>query len=184
MAPPRPSPLWCKPVLAQLVDEAIRGQREEVREVRAGHHLPENLRGFRKLFRVTEDYHGNKFFVRRGRWRGHFYQLTADLIMLEHRPDYARATYNAIPAFRNRLRETGEEDSDAVELIAESLQHLPMYILYGWETGIYNEFRHLQSRGLSKAQLMELVLFAQLQAGIRGLQHVYNAVGKYLPQGP
>jgi alkylhydroperoxidase/carboxymuconolactone decarboxylase family protein YurZ len=56
-----------------------------------------------------------------------------------------------------------------------------MYILYGWETGIYNEFRHLQSRGLSKAQLMELVMFAQLQAGIRGLQHVYNAVGRYLP---
>jgi hypothetical protein len=56
-----------------------------------------------------------------------------------------------------------------------------MYILYGWETGIYNEFRHLQSRGLSKAQLMELVLFAQLQAGMRGLQHVYNAVGRYLP---
>src|SRR5579859_1762142 len=56
-----------------------------------------------------------------------------------------------------------------------------MYILYGWETGIYNEFRHLQSRGLSKAKLMELVLFAQLQAGMRGLQLVYNAVGRYLP---
>src|SRR6202011_4670701 len=45
----------------------------------------------------------------------------------------------------------------------------------------YNEFRHLQSRGLSKAQLMELVMFAQQQSGIRGLQLVYNAVGKYLP---
>jgi len=53
--------------------------------------------------------------------------------------------------------------------------------LYGWETGIYNEFRHLQSRGLTKAQLMELVMFAQMQAGMRGLQHVYNAVGRYLP---
>src|SRR4029077_20293276 len=62
-----------------------------------------------------------------------------------------------------------------------SFQHLPMYILYGWETGIYNEFRHLQSRGLSKAQLLELVMFAQLQSGMRGLQLVYNAVGKYLP---
>ena len=127
--------------------------------------------------------------VRRGRWRGHFYQLTADLIMLEHRPDYARAFYDAIPAFRNRLRETGEEDSDAVELIAESLQHLPMYILYGWETGIYNEFRHLRFRGLTKAQLMELVMFAQLQAGMRGLQLVYNSVSRFLvdlpdPEGP
>jgi hypothetical protein len=127
--------------------------------------------------------------VRRGRWRGHFYQLTADLIMLEHRPDYARAFYDTIPSFRNRLRETGEEDSDAVELIAESLQHLPMYILYGWETGIYNEFRHLRFRGLSKAQLMELVMFAQLQAGMRGLQLVYNSVSRFLvdlpdPEGP
>jgi hypothetical protein len=51
----------------------------------------------------------------------------------------------------------------------------------GWETGIYNEFRHLQSRGLTKQQLIELVLFAQHSAGIRGLQHVYNAVGKLLP---
>jgi hypothetical protein len=127
--------------------------------------------------------------VRRGRHRGHFYQLTADLIMLEHRPDYAKAFYDAIPSFRNRLRDTGEEDSDAVELIAESLQHLPMYILYGWETGIYNEFRHLRFRGLSKAQLMELVTFAQLQAGMRGLQLVYNSVSRFLvdlpdPEGP
>jgi hypothetical protein len=118
--------------------------------------------------------------VRRGRWRGHFYQLTADLIMLEHRPDYAKAFYNTIPSMRNRLRETGEEESDAVELIAESLQHLPMYILYGWETGIYNEFRHLNFRGLTKAQLMELVMFAQLQAGMRGLQLVYNSVSRLL----
>lgn len=122
--------------------------------------------------------------VRRGRHRGHFYQLTADLIMLEHRPDYAKAFYEAIPSFRNRLRETGEEDSDAVELIAESLQHVPMYVLYGWETGIYNEFRHLRFRGLSKAQLMELVMFAQLQAGMRGLQLVYNSVSRLLVDLP
>jgi hypothetical protein len=122
--------------------------------------------------------------ARRGRWRGHFYQLTADLIMLEHRPDYAKLFYDAIPSFRNRLRETGEEDSDAVELIAESLQHLPMYILYGWETGIYNEFRHLRFRGLSKAQLMELVMFAQLQAGMRGLQLVYNGASRLLVDLP
>src|SRR6266446_1841872 len=39
----------------------------------------------------------------------------------------------------------------------------------------------LEARGLSKAQLMELVMFAQMQAGMRGLQHVNNAVGRYLP---
>ncbi len=122
--------------------------------------------------------------VRRGRHRGHFYQLTADLIMLEHRPDYARAMYDTIPAFRNRLRGTGEEDSDTAEIIAESLAHLPMYVLYGWETGIYNESRHLRFRGLSKAQLMELVMFAQLQAGMRGLQLVYNSISRFIVDLP
>jgi hypothetical protein len=112
---------------------------------------------------------------------GLMYQSTADSIMLDHRPDYARYFYEGLRTFRTRLEETGTETNNPVQLTITSFQHLPMYILYGWETGIYNEFRHLQSRGLSKAQLMELVLFAQLQAGMRGLQLVYNAVGKYLP---
>jgi len=122
--------------------------------------------------------------VRRGRHRGHFYQLTADLVMLEHRPDYAKGMYDTIPAFRTRLKDLGEDPTDNAEIIAESLQHLPMYVLYGWETGIYNEFRHLRYRGLSKAQLMELVLFAQLQAGMRGLQLVYNGASRLLVDLP
>lgn len=112
---------------------------------------------------------------------GLMYQSTADSIMLDHRPDYARYFYEGLRTFRTRLEETGTESSNPVQLTITSFQHLPMYILYGWETGIYNEFRHLQSRGLSKAQLMELVAFAQMQAGIRGLQLVYNAVGRHLP---
>ena len=113
---------------------------------------------------------------------GLMYQTTADSILLDHgRADYARYFYEGLRTFRTRLEETGTETDNRVQLTITSFQHLPMYILYGWETGIYNEFRHLQSRGLSKAQLMELVMFAQLQGGIRGLQHVYNAVGKYLP---
>jgi len=116
-----------------------------------------------------------------GREWGHFYQMTADSVMLEHRPDYAKRFYDGLRAFPNRLEQTGTERDNAVQLTVTSLQHLVMYILYGWETGIYNEFRHFQSRGFTKAQIMELVMFAQLQAGIRGLQHVYNAVGRFLP---
>jgi hypothetical protein len=112
---------------------------------------------------------------------GLMYQTTADSIMLDHRPDYARYFYEGLRTFRTRLELTNTESDNRVQLTITSFQHLPMYVLYGWETGIYNEFRHLQSRGLSKAQLMELVLFAQLQAGMRGLQLVYNAVGRYLP---
>jgi len=113
---------------------------------------------------------------------GLVYQSTADSILLDHgRTDYARYFYEGLRTFRTRLEQTGTETDNRVQLTITSFQHLPMYILYGWETGIYNEFRHLQSRGLSKAMLMELVMFANLQAGIRGLQLVYNAVGKYLP---
>ena len=115
---------------------------------------------------------------------GHFYQMTADSIMLDHRPDYAKRFYDGLRSFQNRLGQTGTESENAVQLIAASLQHLPMYILYGWETGIYNEFRHLRSRGLTKAQLMELVMYAQLQAGMRGLQLVYNAVSRFLADLP
>jgi hypothetical protein len=45
-----------------------------------------------------------QFGAVRGRSRGHFYQLTADLIMLEHRPDYAKRSYDRLRAFRNRER--------------------------------------------------------------------------------
>jgi len=112
---------------------------------------------------------------------GLMYQSTADSIMLDNRPDYARYFYEGLRTFRTLLEATGTETDNPVQLTITSFQHLPMYILYGWETGIYNEFRHLQSRGLSKAQLMELVIFARLQAGIRGLQLVSNAVARYLP---
>jgi hypothetical protein len=125
-----------------------------------------------------------RYAVIRGRARGHFYQLMADGIMLDHRPDYAKRFYDGLPAFRNRLKETGTEDSDPVELIVESLAHLPMYVLLGWETGLYNEFRHLRSRGLTKDQILELVLFGQLQAGIRGLQLAYNGMSKLLASVP
>jgi hypothetical protein len=134
---------------------------------------PEETEQFVEMRRA----HGLK--VDRG-W-GLMYQSTADSILLDHRPDYARYFYEALRTFRTRLELTGTEMNNPVQLTITSFQHLPMYILYGWETGIYNEFRHLQSRGLTKAMLMELVMFAQLQAGMRGLQLVYNAVGKYLP---
>jgi hypothetical protein len=118
--------------------------------------------------------------VRVGLGWGLTYQMTADSIMLDHRPDYGKRFYDGLRSFPNRLAETGTETENPVQLTITSFQHLPMYILYGWETGIYNEFRHLQSRGLGKAHLMELVMFAQLQAGIRGLQLVYNALSHYL----
>src|SRR5690606_36163427 len=116
--------------------------------------------------------------VTRGISRGHFYNMTADGIMLNDRPDYAQAYYDGLQGMRAAY--VGSPQKEAAELVVESLGHLPMYILYGWETGIYNEFRHFQGRGFTKANIMEMVMSAQLTAGIRGLQHVYNAVAKLL----
>ncbi|HWL45201.1 MAG TPA: hypothetical protein VNQ73_19820 [Ilumatobacter sp.] len=116
----------------------------------------------------------------RGIERGHFYQLTADSIVFDNRPDFGLRTRQGLETFIYRLRETGTEDSRDTEMLVESVGHLTMYAREGWETGIYNEFRNLQGRGLTKVQILELVLYAHLAAGIRGLKQVYNAVGKHL----
>jgi hypothetical protein len=133
---------------------------------------PDDLAAF------VEARRANGLRVDRG-W-GLMYQSTADSILLDNRPDYGKRFYDGLGAFQARLAERGVESDNAVQLTITSFQHLPMYVLYGWETGIYNEFRHLQSRGLTRAMLLELITFAQLQAGMRGLQLVYNAVGRFL----
>jgi hypothetical protein len=114
-------------------------------------------------------------------WAGSWYALSADSIMGDNRPDYAQRFYAGMRTFQTRLTEQGVDSEWAPQAILQSLGHLPMYILYGWETGIRNEFRFFQSQGFTKAQIMELVMFAQLMAGMRGLGHVYYAVGTLLP---
>ena len=52
---------------------------------------------------------------------------------------------------------------------------------YGWETGIRNQFRVLRRLGFTRAQMMEVVMFGRLVAGMRGLGHVYHAIGDVLP---
>jgi hypothetical protein len=122
-----------------------------------------------------------RFLVARSLSRGHFYPFTSMNMMGEHRPDVLLAHYNNLRIVRSQILDTGTETSEHVPTTVNSLGHLPMYVNYGWETGIFNEFRHLQERGLTRDQIMELVLYGQLQAGIRGLQHAYNAVSKLLP---
>ena len=58
-----------------------------------------------------------------------------------------------------------------------SIANVHTYIQLGWEPGIHNEFRVLQRQGLTKEQLFEIVMVAQLTAGIRGLELVYRSVG-------
>jgi hypothetical protein len=68
-----------------------------------------------------------------------------------------------------------------VNIILLSSANIHSYMMLGWETGILNEFHTLRRNGMPKEQIMELVMFSQLYAGMRGLGHVYRAVGDVLP---
>jgi hypothetical protein len=66
-------------------------------------------------------------------------------------------------------------------IVTMSTQQIHTYMMYGWETGLLNEFYILLRWGVSREQMMELVMFSQLYAGMRGLGHVYRAIGDVLP---
>ena len=66
-------------------------------------------------------------------------------------------------------------------VILFSSQNIHSYMMLGWETGIFNEFPTLRRNGMPVEQTMELVMFSQLYAGMRGLGHVFRAVGENLP---
>jgi hypothetical protein len=54
------------------------------------------------------------------------------------------------------------------------------YMMLGWETGVLNSFHTLSRWGMSKEQMMELIMFSQLYSGMRGLGHAYHAIGDML----
>ena len=109
-----------------------------------------------------------------GAWqhRQPLYELYANSLMLDYAPDFAK------------LHRWGSDffgRPSQVNVVTLSLQNIHSYMMFGWETGILNEFQTLRRNGMSKAQIMELVIFSQLYAGMRGLGHVYRAVGDLLP---
>ena len=105
-------------------------------------------------------------------WRGPLYEMYANSLMLDYAPDFAKLHRWASDMYgRPRLE----------NVATLSIQNVHSYIYLGWETGILNEFHTLRRNGMTKAQLMELVMFTQLTAGMRGLGHVYRAVGDLLP---
>jgi hypothetical protein len=104
-------------------------------------------------------------------WRGPLYELFANSLMLDYAPDFAKLHRWASDFFGR---------PDPAMIMALGMQNMHSYVMLGWETGIRNQF-HLQRRwGLTKEQIMETVMFTQLYAGMRGLGHVYHAVGDYL----
>jgi hypothetical protein len=100
--------------------------------------------------------------------RGPLYEVTANTVWFEHRPDFAKLHRRATSLFDDPLR---------VKAMVMSFANLHSYINLAWEVGILNEFRVLQKQGVTRAQLLDVVMTAQLTSGMRGLECVYRGVG-------
>jgi hypothetical protein len=116
------------------------------------------------------------------RWegRGPLYDLYASSLMLDYQPDFAKLHWLGADNFRLHPDQSGNQ-LDPPITIPSSLQQLHSYMVFGWETGIRNQFRVLKRWNFKRSQIMEVVLFSRLTAGMRGLGHVYHAIGDVLP---
>ena len=109
------------------------------------------------------------------RERGIYYGLNALSFLADNRPDFAKLASLGSGGIPDGLL------GHPARPVLQNIRVMAEYIRIGWESGIYNEFRELQMRGMSKAQILEVVMYAQLSGGgIRSMGHVHNAVGKSL----
>src|SRR3954465_8018888 len=98
------------------------------------------------------------------------YDMTANSVWLYTRPDMAKLHMRVLAGTRSLGINAGV-------LTASSSANMHTYINQGWEIGIENCMRGMQMRGFTRDQLMEVVMHAQLSAGIRGLEVVSRAIG-------
>jgi len=106
-------------------------------------------------------------------WRGPLYEMGANSLMLDYMPpQFAKAHRWGSDFF-------GRPDLENIALLGVGT--LAAYLVLDWETGILNQFQVLRRNGMSKQQIMEIVMFVQLYGGMRQLGHVYRAVGDLLP---
>jgi len=107
--------------------------------------------------------------------RGIPYPLYAHSLLIENRPDFAKLQVRGNGGIPTELI------NHPARPIMQNIRVGSEYMRLGWESGIYNEFREYQMRGMSKAQVMELVMYAQLSGGgMRSIGYIHNAVGKSL----
>lgn len=106
-------------------------------------------------------------------WRGPLYETYAMSLYMDHAPDFGKLSRWSGEVF-GRL-------SGSRNVLLASCTNIHHYMMLGWETGIRNEFYVLWRNGMSKEQILDLVMFSQCYAGMRGLGHVYHAVGDMLP---
>jgi hypothetical protein len=110
----------------------------------------------------------------KGAWRrrGPMYQLQINSLMLDYAPEFAKLHRWAADLYGR---------PEPANIVTLASQNLHTYIHQGWEVGIINSLYTLRGEGMTKAQFMEIVMFTQLSAGMRGLGHVYHAIGDVLP---
>jgi hypothetical protein len=111
--------------------------------------------------------------------RGPLYDMSARSLMTDYAPDFAKRHWLGNIAFQ--LLPSGEGGIAPINTIPNSICQLHSYMMQGWETGILNQFRVLQQWGFTRSQIMEVVMYSRLAAGMRGLGHVFRAVGDVLP---
>lgn len=128
------------------------------------------------LDELTEE-EGNAHLLSALRSRGPLYQLWCNEITLDYAdPEWVKLHARAV----RHCDAGGHMEYSQPDLLIWSVHNLPSYMMIGWETGVRNEFFALWRHGLGLAQTMEIVMFAQSYAGMRGLGHVYRAVGDFL----
>src|SRR3569832_1327840 len=106
-------------------------------------------------------------------WRGLMYELGANSLML----DYVLLRFIKV----HRWGSDFYGRPDKVNIILLGIQNLASYMMLGWETGIFNQFNLQRRNGLPKQKILEIVMFTQLYAGMRGLGHVNRTIGDMLP---
>lgn len=109
--------------------------------------------------------------------RGPLYDMYASSLML----DYGGPAFIKHHTAASFETEGQLKLSSVARTILRATHTLSAYVKIGWETGIRNEFFVLRTVGMPARQSMEVVLFSQLYAGMRGLGHTYHAVGDFLP---
>jgi hypothetical protein len=97
------------------------------------------------------------------------YDMRANSVWLYTRPDFAKL----------HMRLTGGWSDLGLKRIitASSFANMHTYINQGWIIGIENCTRGVQQLGVTREMLMEAIMHAQLSAGMRGLELVFQAIG-------
>jgi len=109
--------------------------------------------------------------------RGVLYDMYASSLML----DYGGPAFIKMHTRAYTVTESFLDMPARAKAATRASLTLSSYVTLGWETGIRNQFNVLRQFGIPKEQSMEIVLFSQLYAGMRGLGHTYHAVGDFLP---